>query len=145
MYGLEWQTFVLQRRINTPASQVLMVIANASVFGEGSTLSCGDEGTLRLDGPFVRVDTYAEATWRAQARLLTKRRRSVAAVEVEFSAWSDDETQLLVRPRARRPAGWRARRLRRYFELAHRGADDLTYLLSDLTRATRIGASPGSR
>jgi len=135
MHELGWQTFVLQRRINDrPTVRVARTVRNAAVFGAGTTLSSCDDGALRLDESFARVDTYAEPTWRANGRLVRRNRR-VALVQVEISPWSDADTQLVLRPRASNPQRWSRRRLRRYFLLAHQCADDFAQLLVDTTAA----------
>lgn len=132
-YELGRQTFVLQRRINNcPMVQVTRTIRNAASFGAGKMLSSRGTGVLRLDEPFVRLDVYAEPTWRAPGRLVGRYERA-ARVELEISAWSDTDTELLLRPLARNPLRWSGRRLRRYFLLAHQGADDLTELLVAIT------------
>jgi hypothetical protein len=121
---------VLQRRINRPSEHVLRAIANPTLFGTGIFLTDDARGAFVLDEPFRRVDTYAEPTWRAVGRLLDGRRRSLAAVEIEISAWSSIDTQLLIRPRARRPDRWSGRRARAYFACAHRSADAFVRLLA---------------
>ena len=129
MTVLDWQTFVLQRRIGAPPVNVVRTIGNSAVFGTGTVLSSDNDGVLRLDEPFRRADTYSEPVWRAYAQLLGARRRVIARVEIEISPWSEIDTQLLIRPRARYPERWSGRRLRRYFLQAHRSADELTHLL----------------
>jgi hypothetical protein len=130
-----WQTFVLQRRINRPPLNVIRTIANPAVFGAGSVLSCDQEGAIRLDAPFRRIDLYPDPVWRAPARLLTGHARRIAAVEIEISRWSATDTQLLLRPNARNPYRWSGRRIRRYFTHAHRRVDDFTHLLLSATPA----------
>jgi hypothetical protein len=49
MSVLDWQTFVLQRRINRPSQEVLHAISNPAVFGSGAVLSSDANGALRLD------------------------------------------------------------------------------------------------
>ena len=56
-------------------------------------------------------------------------RRSLVRFELEINAWDDRSTELLVRPRARRPYRWSGSRLRQYFDVAHATADALTLLL----------------
>jgi len=129
MMNLDWQTFVLQRRINRPPANVIRTITNPAVFGSGSVLSCDNDGELRLDDPFRRIDTYAHPVWRAEGRMFGAHGRRIAAVELEVSAWSEVDTQLLLRPRARNPHRWSGPRMRRYFAHAHRRVDDLTHLL----------------
>ncbi len=133
MFTLEWQSFVLQRRVNRPPASVLRVIANSAVFGPGCVIAGGRDGVLCLDEPFRRIDFHCDPAWRARGELVGARRRRVAAVEIEISSWSEDATQLLIRPRARNPQRWSAQRLRHYFALAHRSADELTHMLTDTT------------
>jgi hypothetical protein len=127
---LDWQTYVLQRRINRSPAHVTRVIVNPSVFGSGSFLTDDPTGALVLDEPFRRIDAYAEPVWRATGRLLDGRHRALGGVEVEISAWSAVDTQLLIRPRAQRPDRWSGRRTRAYFASAHRSADGVVHLLS---------------
>ncbi len=112
---LDWQTYVLQRRINRSLAHVARAIANPSVFGSGSFLTDDAAGALVLDESFRRIDTYAEPVWRATGRLLDGRHHALGDVEVEVSAWSEIDTQLLIRPRARRPDRWSGRRTRGVF------------------------------
>jgi hypothetical protein len=143
MTMLDWQTFVLQRRINRPSQEVLHAISNPAVFGSGAVLSSDADGALRLEEPFRRVGRSAVPVWRANARLTHKHGRRLAAVEIEISPWSAIDTELLIRPRARNPQGWSSRRLRQYFAHAHRSADDLTHLLRNTTypRVTHVDAN----
>ena len=127
---LDWQTYVLQRRINRSLAHVARAIANPSVFGSGSFLTDDAAGALVLDESFRRIDTYAEPVWRATGRLLDGRHHALGDVEVEVSAWSEIDTQLLIRPRARRPDRWSGRRTRAYFASAHRSADGVVQLLA---------------
>jgi hypothetical protein len=145
MMLLDWQTFVLQRRIDRPPINVNRTIANRAVFGAGTVLSGDQSGALRLDEPFRRVDTYREPVWRAPARLLGAHGRCIAAVEIEISPWSTVDTQLLLRPRARSPYRWSGRRMRRYFTHAHRRVDDLTQLLTSTTPDRDRMLQPGGR
>jgi hypothetical protein len=135
MMMLDWQTFVLQRRINRPPGNLIRTITNPAVFGMGCVLSCDRSGSLRLDQPFRRIDTYAHPVWRARGRVVGAHGRRIAAVEVEVSAWSEIDTQLLLRPRVRNPYRWSGPRMRRYFTHAHRRVDDLTHLLLATTPA----------
>jgi hypothetical protein len=132
---LDWQTFVLQRRINRPPGNVIRTITNPAVFGPDSVLSCDRKGALRLIEPFRRIDTYAEPVWRAEGHVVGARGRRVASVELEITAWSAVDTQLLLRPRAKNPYRWSGPRIRRFFAHAHRRVDDLTHLLLSTTPA----------
>jgi hypothetical protein len=133
MMLLDWQMFVLQRRIDRQPINVSRTIANPAVFGAHSVVSGDDSGSLLLDEPFRRVDTYRDPVWRSHARLLGARGRRIAAVEIEISPWSTIETQLLLRPRAKNPYRWSGPRVRRYFTHAHRRVDDLAQLLTATT------------
>ncbi|MDQ1435447.1 MAG: hypothetical protein QOF59_2263 [Actinomycetota bacterium] len=132
---LDWQTYVLQRRISRPSEHVLRAIANPALFGPGMFLTDDAQGAFVLDERFHRVDAYAVPVWRAVGRLLDSRRRSLGGVEIEISAWSALDTQLLIRPRARRPERWSGRRTRSYFACAHRSADGFVRLLADTPAA----------
>src|SRR5690349_5709353 len=75
-------TFVLQRRIGRPFELSCATIANPAVFGRGSVLCDGPDGSLILDGPFRRVVLDPRATWLAPASLLgAGAHRRIAAVE----------------------------------------------------------------
>src|SRR5207245_7281306 len=89
MSMLDWQTFVLQRRINRPSEEVLHAISNPAVFGSGAVLSADANGALRLEGPFRHIARFGRAAWRANAHLLRKDRRRLAAVEIEIGPWSE--------------------------------------------------------
>ena len=139
MSVLDWQTFVLQRRINRPSQEVFHAISNPAVFGPGAVLSSDANGALRLEESFWHVTRFGRFVWRTNAHLLRNDGRRLAAVEIEISPWSQVDTELLIRPRARHPQRWSGRRLRRYFAQAHRSADDLTHLLRN---ATYVRAAP---
>src|SRR5437879_3727019 len=79
MTMLDWQTFVLQRRINRPSEEVLHAISNPAVFGSGAVLSSDANGALRLEEPFRRVPRFVSSGWRANARLDRKHGRRLAA------------------------------------------------------------------
>jgi hypothetical protein len=127
---LEPATFVLQRRIGRSFEHSQRTVANPAVFGRGSVMCDGPQGTLVLDGPFHRTLVDPRATWIADATLRTPRGRRIAPVQLEVGPWSAiADTELLVRPRTRAPHQWSGRRLRRYFTAAHGAADSLTDLL----------------
>jgi hypothetical protein len=63
-------------------------------------------------------------------RLLDDRRHTIARVEIELSMWSNDSSELQLRPVARHPERWSGRRARRYFTRAHRGADATARLVA---------------
>jgi hypothetical protein len=132
-------TFIVQRRINAPAHRVLRTISNPEVFGAECVLAADREGSLRLDEAFRRIDLAPRTTWCANARLLSPTSHTIVVVELELGPWSLDDTELVIRPGARNPQRWSVRRMRRYFDHAHRRADDFARLLartSSIERAT---------
>jgi len=135
---LDSPTFIVQRRINAPSHRVLRTISNPGVFGAGCVLAADREGSLRLDEAFRRIDLAPRTTWCADARLLVPAGHTIAVVELELGPWSVDDTELLIRPRARNPQRWSVRRMRRYFHHAHRRADDIARLL---TRTSSVEAA----
>jgi hypothetical protein len=107
-----------------------------------------DEGCeLRIDGWLQPSPGFYDLAWRVEGRLLgaplspTGRRRCVARVDIEIDAWSRDATRVQLRPSARHPERWSARRLERYFTLAHEAVDEAARSLS---RAARGPAVPRS-
>jgi hypothetical protein len=129
---LSWPTFVVSRRINRSLPAVQSVLFDPSSFRPGDTYGVGTDGALTIDTPFRLIVAYPAPSWRATARLFARGPRAVAQVELEVAAWSDDASELTVRPIARHPERWSRRRLRRYFALAHDGADrGLEILTSD--------------
>jgi hypothetical protein len=129
---LAWPTFVVSRRINRPLPAVQAVLFDPSTFRTGDTYGVGSDGALTIDTPFHLISSYPAPSWRATARLFAQGSRAVARVELEVAAWSESTSELTVRPIARHPERWGRRRLRRYFALAHDGADrGLEILTSD--------------
>jgi hypothetical protein len=120
---LSWPTFVVSRRINRPLPAVQSVLFDPGSFRPGDTYGVGTEGALTIDTPFRLIVSYPAPSWRATGRLFAQGSRAVARVELEVAAWSTDASELTVRPVARHPERWGRRRLRRYFALAHEGAD----------------------
>src|SRR5436190_9314026 len=79
--------------------------------------------TLSPTRPFRR---NGEGAWTAEAQLLDGSGRAVELVEICVSLWSDCRGELSIRPlRPKAALRWSAGRQRRYFDLAHRAADDL--------------------
>ncbi len=135
---LSWPSFVVSRRINRPLPAVQSVLFDPSSFRTGDTYGMGTDGALTIDSPFRLIAEYPTPSWRATARLFSQGSRAVARVELEVAAWSTNTSELTVRPIARHPERWGRRRLRRYFALAHEGADrGLEILSSDEPTATR--------
>ena len=126
--SLDWTTFVLQRRINQPLSNVQRTLFEPESVGTGGELELGSHGRLIVDRRFSRAPVPSEESYVAQGTLQTSRGQHVARVEVEVGAWSNDATVLTLRPVARNPQRWSGRRATRYFELAHEGADAIARL-----------------
>ena len=120
---LDRPAFVLERRINQPLTLINTAVSTGQPMAADSELSLGTIGALRADTPLRRTLGSFDMAWRAEARLVTARGRLVARVELEVDAWSAEATRLQIRPIASHPERWSARRLRRYFELAHQAAD----------------------
>jgi hypothetical protein len=128
MMSLDWTTFVLQRRINQPLSDVQRTLFEPESVGTGGELELGSHGRLIVDRRFSRAPFPSEESYVAEGTLQTSRGQRVARVEVEVGAWSSDATVLTLRPIARNPQRWSGRRATRYFELAHEGADAIARL-----------------
>lgn len=146
-------TFVLQRRVNQPLADIQRGLADRTGLVPNGTLDLESDGFLCIPEPLHPVRPYSSRqpvpTWCGTAHLLTSRRRLVATVEVEVSAWSDDATNLTIRPVAQHPERWRAWRLRRYFTLAHLAADATAQIVARraqlaLTAYRNHPAFPGS-
>jgi hypothetical protein len=125
--------FVVQRRINHPLTDVQRGLADRAALAPNRLVDLDTEGFLYLAEPLRPISPYNSRqplpTWCARARLLTSNRRVVAPVELEVSMWSHEATSLSLRPVARHPVRWSARRLRRYFNLAHPAADAAAQLV----------------
>ena len=126
--SLDWPTFVLQRRINQPLSDVQRTLCDPDGVGTGAELDLGSAGSLIVDQRFSRAPFPSTESFVAQGTLQNNRGQRVARVEVEVGAWSNDATVLMLRPVARNPQRWSGRRATRYFELAHEGADAIARL-----------------
>jgi hypothetical protein len=99
----------------------------------GETLSIGrSRDALVIESSFDPV--FGE--WRAYGRLVTggwippRDER----VELVVSAWSESTFEVRVVPRSTHFRRWGARRLRRWFRLAHEAADALAARLTSCTR-----------
>jgi len=130
---LTWSTFVLQRRVNQPFGAVGRIVCDPWLLARGTRINLDGDAVLRLEEPFgvtFPVFGWEGASWLAPATIRTSRGRRLEDVEIELNAWDEEATELVVRPRARAPYHWRARRVRRYFRLAHEAADALTRVLA---------------
>jgi len=87
-------------------------------------------GRVQLELPFRRDDWQPLgrpelAPARTFGALYGPANRKLCAIEVELSPWSDDVTELSLRPAVRSPYGWSARKLAKWYSLAHCTADHL--------------------
>jgi len=87
-------------------------------------------GRIDLELPLRRDPDYwgrseELSALRTAATLYTNGNRRIAPVEVELSPWSQDVSELSLRPAVRRPHRWGARRTRTWFAFAHAAADQL--------------------
>jgi hypothetical protein len=133
---LNWSTFVLQRRVNQPFGAVGRVVCDPWLLADATQIALADDAVLRLDESFgVAFPVFGVdgASWTARASIRSARGRVLELVEIELNIWDEHATELLLRPRARAPHRWSARRLRRYFRLAHGAADALTAVLRTST------------
>lgn len=129
---LEAMTFVVQRRVNIPLTSVQRGLADRTRLVEDRMLDLGT-GVVAIDEALRPVAPFSAQqpvpTWSGRAQLLSPRGRRVATVEVDVSMWSSGSTCIALRPVARFPDRWSARRLRRYFALAHAAVDAIGVLL----------------
>jgi hypothetical protein len=99
----------------------------------GESLSIGaSRAALVIESPFELV--FGE--WRADGRVVNAgwAPSRDERVEVVISAWSESAAELRVVPRSTHFRQWGARRLRRWFRLAHGAADALAERLTSCTR-----------
>jgi RimJ/RimL family protein N-acetyltransferase len=134
-------TFVLERRVNQPSYAVARTLRDRATIAPTNGFALGDDGTLLVDDA-PRSSSHpivpGYESWRTTARLLNGRGRIVAHLDVEISTWAAGSVLIQLRPLDRSPQRWGARRTRRYFALAHAGADRLVRLLNE-------GAEAGAR
>lgn len=126
--------FVLERWVNQPSQAVADVLRDQSIVTPPSGFALGDDGTLFVDEAPRRSSlpiAPGYELWRATARLLSGRRRLVARLDIEIGIRAPGSVLVQLRPLDRRPQRWSTRRTRRYFALAHAGADRLEALLNE--------------
>jgi hypothetical protein len=85
-------------------------------------------GRVHVELPFRRDDRHPLgrpelAAARTFGALYGPGGRRFCVIEVELAPWSRDVTELALRPAVRAPYRWSARRLARWFRLAHDTAD----------------------
>lgn len=128
------------RRVDRPWSTVERLLADPDVFPPGYSDSLGDCGTLRLDGRFDRGSRDLGDLWTARGRVVGRGPRLVlfSRVDVLVTPWSTDACELRVVPCSRSLHRWGARRLHRYWRLAHAAADLLLGVLRDAPGVERV-------
>jgi RimJ/RimL family protein N-acetyltransferase len=139
-------SFVLERRVNQPVRVIAPILRDRSTIAPASGFPLDVDGTLLIDEP-PRPSTdplvAGSASWHTTAQLIDERGRLVTRVDVEIGAWAPGSMLVQLRPSDRRTHRWSARRARRYFSLAHAGADRLERLLNDeSTRRRSPRAAP---
>jgi hypothetical protein len=117
MRALPYDFDVVTRLVNQRASSLQQIVGRMPP----------GEGHLRFHRPFIAAIDAGCPSWHATGRLYGSglRLARYTRVNIELTAWSDHATELRVRPVTRRLPTWGKRRQRRYFQLAHRTADDL--------------------
>lgn len=127
-------SFVLQRRINLPLATLEQALGFACTKSDANPLT---SSTLSFDDGFGFVSSWPRHCWRAPGRLSTARGKKIARVEVEFGTWSDDASELAIRPVAAHPYRWSGRRQRAYFTAAHRACDELLKAITTIASVER--------
>jgi hypothetical protein len=144
--ALSAHSFVLERWIDKPSFPVADVLRDPSVVAPASGFALGGGGTLLFDeAPESAVSRIVRRyeSWYATARLLNRRGRTVARIDIEIGVGTPG-VSIQMRPHTRHPHRWGARRIRRYFALAHDAVDELERVLRNQHRCAdvRIDAVP---
>src|SRR5262249_19091838 len=94
-------TLYVSRIVDVPADELWLALDHLprAVVGAGVSLQLGA-------GRPPRPPTSAVDPWRSTPALLRRRRRPAFRVSVEVTAWSDDRSQLGIRPEGRRCSWW---------------------------------------
>jgi hypothetical protein len=141
------------RWIDVPWAEIASALSTPDPTPGGNKISLRDGGALRLDTRFL---AQPEPVPRCSAggRLVGRDLRPpwFQRVEVVVSAWSARAVEVKVVPASAALNRWGARRLARYFRLAHDAADTVAELLeraahstTDRKPARRGGAATGAR
>jgi RimJ/RimL family protein N-acetyltransferase len=126
--------FVLERRVNRPSHLVARALRDRSTIAPPAGFALGDDGRLLVDAPLrpsAQPFLRGHESWHTTARLSGARGRLVARVDIEVAMWTPGSMLVQLRPVASNAHRWGARRTRRYFALAHAGADRLERLLNE--------------
>lgn len=142
---LSGSNLVLERRVNQPSQAVARTLRDRSTVAPANGFALGDAGRLLVDelprsSPLPVVPGHE--SWRTTARLLSRRGRVVAHLDIEVGTWAPGSVFIQLRPLDRRAQRWGARRTRRYFALAHAGADLLERLLRESSAPGALGGAP---
>ncbi|MBV8949710.1 MAG: hypothetical protein JOZ99_02460 [Actinobacteria bacterium] len=122
----------VRRRIDCPWPPLETALTASGVFAAGTRWSLPRGTVLRIDTAFTATRSGPLPGCQAQARLSADAAHVFdSRIAIDVVAWSETQSELLVRPTARRFAQWGARRQRDYFVCAHDAAD----LLARLARA----------
>jgi hypothetical protein len=139
----------VNRTVSVPPAAVERRIADGTLWHQGTVLPLDRLGALVFDGPSLRTVCLGVPGWRASGRLVgrtwSSRTRSSRAwsprvfgrVDVEVIPWSSSMTALRLARRSPIPNYWSARRVRRYWALAHAAADRLAGLGYGCDRRSR--------
>ena len=115
MNAMEMETVV--RRVPVPLSAADAAIAE---------LPTRHDLHVTLDDQFAPTPTALVPTWQTRGRLSFRRPLArFARVSIEVAQWSDKVVELRLSPVTHHLGRWGERRKRRYFEVAHRAADDI--------------------
>ena len=130
--ALNGSTFVLERRVNRPSQVVAKTLRDRSTVAPADGFALED-GTLVVDDPprLSRAGIRGRETWRTTGQLMTDRGRLVSRLDIEVGEWTSNSVFIQMRPVGSSPRRWSPRRTRRYFALAHAGADRLERVLSE--------------
>jgi hypothetical protein len=122
---------VVERWIDQPSHPVIDVLRDPSVVAPASGFALGGGRTLLFDEapqPAVSRIVRRYESWHATARLLNRRGRTVARIDIEIGIGAPG-VSIQMRPHTRHPHRWGARRVRRYFALAHDAVDEFERVL----------------
>jgi len=117
---------VVSRLIKVPIDEIGPALGGDGTGARGTApIALDGAGSLMLTTPFTWADRTR--TWRGHGRLYGRglRLTRFTRVEIEVSAWSNEASDVSLRPLARSPHTWGLRRLHRYLDLAHRAVDEL--------------------
>jgi RimJ/RimL family protein N-acetyltransferase len=130
-------SYVLERRVNQPVSAIAPALRDRTTIAPAAGFALGTDGMLVIDDlprPATHPVIPGHRSWRTSARLLSARNRLVARVDIEIASWGPESVVVQMRPIDRHAHRWGSRRARRYFTLAHAGADTIEQVLNAQTK-----------